>query len=117
MELQDAIEYCLSFPHAGESTPFGLDALIYKVGGKMFALVTFRNEQGGMNLKCSPDRSLELREDWEAITPGYHMNKKHWNTLLFDGSLPSPLVKELIDHSYALVVAGLPKKVRESLQE
>ena len=116
MELQDAIELCLSFPQAEETTPFGPDALVYKVAGKMFALAGARNEFGSMNLKCDPERALELREEWDAITPGYHMSKKHWNTIIFDGSLPSKLIREMIEDSYALVIAGLPKKVRETFQ-
>lgn len=117
MELQDAIELCLSLPKAEETTPFGPDALVYKVAGRMFALAGIENDEGRLNLKGDPERSLELREEWEAIIPGYHMNKQHWNTLIFDGSLPTALVRELIEHSYALVVAGMPRKLRESLQE
>ena len=115
MELQEAIECCLSLPATEETTPFGPDALVYKVAGKMFALAGFKNEQGSMNLKCDPERAIELRDEWEAITAGYHMNKKHWNTLRFDDSLPSKLTRELIEHPYDLVVAGLPRKLRESL--
>ncbi|MDB4652996.1 MmcQ/YjbR family DNA-binding protein, partial [Akkermansiaceae bacterium] len=73
------------------------------------------DEVGRMNLKCDPERALELRDDYEAIIPGYHMNKKHWNTLVLDGSLSGELVGGLIDHSYDLVVKGMPKKLRETL--
>lgn len=117
MELQDAIELCLTLPGTEETTPFGPEALVYKVAGKMFALASMEEDEGRMNLKCDPERSLALRAEWEAIIPGYHMNKRHWNTLICDGSLPTALVQELIKHSYDLVVAGLPRKVRESLQE
>ena len=112
MNLPDAIAHILSKPGAEETTPFGPDALVYKVGGKMFALTSPDDFPASLNLKCDPERSLELRDAWEAITPGYHMNKKHWNTLLLDGSVPAGLVRELIDHSYDLVVASLPKKRR-----
>ena len=115
MELQDAIEICLSLPEVEETTPFGPDGLVYKVAGKMFALAGLKDEVGRMNLKCDPERAVELREEWEAVEPGYHMNKKHWNTVIFDGSLPSDLLRELLEHSYDLVVAGMPKKLRESV--
>lgn len=112
MDLPDAIAHFLSKPGAEETTPFGPDALVYKVGGKMFALTSPDDFPASINLKCDPDRSIELRETWQAITPGYHMNKKHWNTLLLDGSVPTKLIRELIDHSYDLVVKSLPKKRR-----
>ena len=115
MELQDAIGLSLSLPDTEESTPFGPDVLVYKVAGKMFATAGLSDEVGRMNLKCSPERARALREEWEAITPGYHMNKKHWNTVIFDGSLSSPLIRELIEHSYELVVAGMTKKQRDSI--
>ncbi len=81
----------------------------------MFALYSPEDEPLRMNLKCDPERAIALREQYESITPGYHMNKRHWNTLILDGSIPAPLVKELIRHSYDLVFASLTKKVRESL--
>ena len=105
----------LSLPHVVEDTPFGPESLVQKVGGKMFALYSPGGEPLRMNLKCDPARALELREQYESIIPGYHMNKRHWNTLILDGSLPAALVKELIEHSYGLVFASLSKKVRESL--
>lgn len=98
-----------------EETPFGPDVLVYKVGEKMFATLGFEDEIGQMNLKCDPDRAITLREDHEAILPGYHMSKKHWNTLILDGSLAAALVAELIDHSYELVIAGMTKKQHEAL--
>ncbi|MFW2386125.1 MAG: MmcQ/YjbR family DNA-binding protein [Akkermansiaceae bacterium] len=99
-----------------EETPFGPDVLVYKVGGKMFATLGFEDEIGNMNLKCDPDRAVELREEHTAIIPGYHMNKKHWNTLILDGSLFASLVAELIDHSYDLVISGMTKKQRAALE-
>jgi len=99
-----------------EETPFGPDVLVYKVAGKMFATLGFEGAVGRMNLKCAPERALELREEWEGILTGYHMNKKHWNTLVLDGTLPGPLVAELIDHSYELVIDGMTKVQREAYE-
>lgn len=99
-----------------EETPFGPDVLVYKVAKKMFATLGFEDEIGRMNLKCDPDRAIELRDESDSILPGYHMSKKHWNTLILDGSLPASLVTELIDHSYDLVVAGITKKQRAELE-
>lgn len=112
MDLPDAIAHMLSKPGAEETTPFGPDVLVYKVGGKMFALTSPDDFPASINLKCDPERSIELRDTWKAITPGYHMNKKHWNTLVLDGSVPTALIRELIDHSYELVMGSLPKKRR-----
>jgi predicted DNA-binding protein (MmcQ/YjbR family) len=109
MDLPDVISLFLSKPGAEETTPFGPDTLVYKVGGKMFALASPDDFPSSINLKCDPERALMLRDEYAAITPGYHMNKRHWNTLVLDGSVPAKLVRELIDHSYALVVASLPK--------
>jgi predicted DNA-binding protein (MmcQ/YjbR family) len=103
MDLPDLIAYCTSKPGAEETTPFGPDHLVYKVNGKMFALTSPDEFPPRVNLKCDPERALELRDRYEAIIPGYHMNKRHWNTLILDGSLPDQLVRELIDHSYQLV--------------
>ncbi len=116
MDLPDAIEYCLSRPGAEETTPFGPDALVYKVGGKMFALTMPDDFPARINLKCDPERAVLLREEYESITPGYHMNKRHWNTVTLDGSVPSSLLRELIDLSHELVVASLPKAVRAKLR-
>lgn len=113
----DARSHMLAKPEVTEERPFGPEVLVYKVLGKMFATLGFEDEVGRMNLKCDPERALELRDEHEAIIPGYHMNKKHWNTLVLDGSLPAALVAELIGHSYTLVVQGLPKKLRENLEE
>jgi predicted DNA-binding protein (MmcQ/YjbR family) len=104
-----------SLPHVEECTPFGPEHFVEKVGGKIFAIHSPGEEPIRLNLKCDPDRAVELREEHEAIIPGYHMNKKHWNTLILDGSLPAGLVKELIRHSYDLVFASLPRKTREML--
>jgi len=110
-----ARDYVLSKDGVSEETPFGPDVLVYKVAGKMFATLAFEDEIGRMNLKCDPERSVDLRESYSAILPGYHMNKKHWNTLLFTGELEAALVIELIDHSYSLVISGLTQKQRSNL--
>lgn len=115
MELDEFVKMCLVLPGASEETPFGPEALVYKVVGKMFALVGEEDGVGRVNLKGDPDKNLSLREDYEAVIPGYHMNKRHWNTLVFDGTLPHALVAELLQESYDLVVASLPKKSREEL--
>lgn len=112
MDLPDAIARFLAKPGAEETAPFGPDVLVYKVGGKMFALTVPDEFPARINLKCDPERSIVLRDEHDAIIPGYHMNKRHWNTLVLDGSLSSKLVGELIDHSYDLVVAALPKSRR-----
>jgi predicted DNA-binding protein (MmcQ/YjbR family) len=114
MDLPDVIAHCLAKPGAEETTPFGPDALVYKVAGKMFALTVPEDFPSRVNLKCDPERAALLRDEYAAIQPGYHMNKRHWNTVVLDGSVPGRLVRELIDHSYDLVVASLPRRKRES---
>lgn len=113
MDLPDAIDHCLTKPEATESTPFGPEAVVYKVHGKIFAIAVPDEVPPRLNLKCDPDRALALRDEFPAIVPGYHMNKKHWNTLVLDGSLPPTLVRELIDHSYTLVSPARPAKPRK----
>ncbi|CAN5886203.1 MmcQ/YjbR family DNA-binding protein [soil metagenome] len=115
MDLADVCAHCLSLPQVEETTPFGPDVLVYKVAGKMFALAIPDEFPPRVNLKCDPDRALELRDRHESITSGYHMNKKHWNTLMLDSTLPSKLVRELIGHSYELVVASVPARIRKDL--
>ncbi len=116
MNIERFRQLCLEKPGTTEETPFGPDTLVFKVAGKMFAL-TDLNTFESVNLKCDPERAIELREYHEGITPGYHMNKQHWNTVLADGSVKDALIRELLDHSYALVVASLPKKVQAELGE
>jgi len=105
--LADFIEHCLVKKGVEETTPFGPDVLVYKVGGKIFALTRPDEFPPRVNLKCDPDRALELRDEYASVIPGYHMNKNHWNTVILDDILPSDLVCALIDHSYDLVVKGL----------
>ena len=116
MDLPEAIDCCLRLKGGEETAPFGPDVLVYKVAGKMFALAGIRNEVPEMNLKCDPDRALELRDRYEGIKPGYHMSKKHWNTASIDGSVPGALVREMIQESDDLVVAGMTLKQRELLE-
>lgn len=98
-----------------EEMPFGDQTLVFKVLGKMFAL-TGIDHFTSINLKCRPEKAIELREEFPAVKPGYHMNKKHWNTVMMDGSLPDEMILEWTDESYELVVAGLPKKQQTILQ-
>lgn len=108
-------EFCLRLPATTEEFPFDAQTLVFKVKGKIFAL-TDVDTFASINLKCDPEQAVELREQYsDSILPGYHMNKKHWNTVLLNNSLPDTLVKDLITHSYQRVVAGLPKKLRETL--
>ena len=106
----------MSKPGITEELPFGPDTLVFKVMGKAFALCGFEDVPGSCNLKCDPSHAEELREKYSSITPGYHMNKKHWNTVEWDGNVPDHLILELIDHSYNLVKQGLPQKLRSELQ-
>lgn len=110
MNIEEFRTYCLAKPMTTEDTPFDEYTLVFKVAGKMFALTNLRSYES-VNLKCDPERALELRETYEQVKPGYHMSKVHWNTITVDGFNQS-LLKELIDHSYDLVVSKLPKKVR-----
>jgi predicted DNA-binding protein (MmcQ/YjbR family) len=117
MTGSEAIEWCAARPGAVEEFPFGPDARVYKVGGKMFALFASGPEPATVNLKCDPRFAGVLREEHpETITPGYHMNKRHWNTLRFGAGLPGSLVQDLLDHSYALVVDQLPRRLRDELR-
>jgi predicted DNA-binding protein (MmcQ/YjbR family) len=114
MDLDSFRQYCIAKRGVTEETPFGPETLVYKVVGKVFALAPL-DVFDGVNLKCDPERAIELRERYEGIIPGYHMNKQHWNTVDVTGNLPDKLIRELVDHSYALVWASLPAKVRKAL--
>lgn len=103
MNIESIRDYCLSLPDAEETLPFGPDTLVYKVKGKIFLLMGLDSEDLSFNVKCDPDKALELREEFPCVRPGYHMNKKHWNTVLVDGSVSVKQIKEWIDHSYELV--------------
>ncbi len=116
MTLNFFREYCLSKRGTTEDTPFDDNTLCFKVAGKIIAIVDIELFES-VNLKCDPERAIELREKYIGIVPGYHMNKKHWNTVSFDGSVPDNLILELVDHSYSLVLSSLPKKIQNSLTE
>ena len=115
MNIEELRDYCLSLKGATEDFPFGEFNLLLKVQGKMFGLIPLDNPESQITLKCDPERALQLRDEYEAITSAYHFNKKHWNSVRIDPSISQALLCELIQHSYNLVVAGLPKQLRESL--
>lgn len=117
MDLEILRLYCIGKPAVTEGFPFDETTLVFKVMGKMFALLSLDSMPSQINLKCDPEKALELRAEYPAILPGYHMNKSHWNTLILDCSIPRQLVFDLIDHSYRLVFDGLPKKVREQVKD
>ena len=112
MTRDEVLSLCLGLPAAEETYPFGDEVAVIKVGGKMFALVPLGQEPATVNLKCDPAQALGLREAYAGIRPGYHQNKRHWNTVDLDGSVEDDLVRDLISDSYDLVVAGLPRSVR-----
>jgi predicted DNA-binding protein (MmcQ/YjbR family) len=116
MFIDDYRTYCLSKPGVTESTPFGPDTLVFKVMNKMFA-ITGIDEFVFINLKSTPEKSLELRESHEGIKPGWHMNKTHWNSVFTDGSVSDQMIRELTDESYDLIVKSLPKKLQKELEE
>ncbi|MFN5335180.1 MAG: MmcQ/YjbR family DNA-binding protein [Bacteroidota bacterium] len=105
MTLDQLLEHSLTKPDVEESFPFGPEVLVLKVKGKVFLLIPLNTDPLQFNVKCNPERALQLRDEYISIIPGYHMNKKHWNTIILDGTVPSSLIYELIDHSYALVSA------------
>jgi len=110
MNIETLRDYCLFKPGVEETFPFGPDTAVYKVTGKMFLLTGLDSENLQFNVKCDPDKAVELREGFSCVLPGYHMNKKHWNTIIVDGTASTKQLKEWIDHSYDLVSASLPKK-------
>jgi predicted DNA-binding protein (MmcQ/YjbR family) len=114
MDIEAIREYCLSKDGVEETLPFGPDTLVYKVGGKAFLLMGLDAEDLRFNVKCDPDLAQELRERYPCVLPGYHMNKKHWNTIVVDGSVSGSLLKEWIDHSYQLVSSALPRKTKRN---
>ena len=115
MNIEEFRFYCLSKPESEECTPFDESTLVFKVAGKMFALTDILDTEFKVNLKSDPEKAIELREQYEEIQPGYHMNKMHWNTVNFDGSLNSKFLKSLVDESYLLVVKSLKKVDRERI--
>lgn len=116
MNIEELRDYCIAKPYVTEEFPFDEDTLVFKVMGKMFALTSL-SESDSVNLKCDPELAIELREQYTSVLPGYHMNKKHWNTVMFAGPHSTKKLKEWIDHSYQLVVSGLPKKQKKIISE
>jgi predicted DNA-binding protein (MmcQ/YjbR family) len=120
MNIQQLYEFCLSKKGVTEHFPFDEDTLVFKVGGKMFCLTSLKqweNNEPSLNLKCDPEKALELRAEYDAIKPGYHMSKIHWNTIDLNKDVSDKMVCELINHSYDLVFTSLTKKVQNEIQQ
>jgi predicted DNA-binding protein (MmcQ/YjbR family) len=115
MDYQQARNYLLSRPEAWEDFPFGAETAVIKIKNKMFATLSLNKGVAATNLKCDPDEALMLRDIFDAVKPGYHMNKRHWNTVILDGSVPTGEIERMMDRSYGLVVKGLKKVEREAL--
>jgi predicted DNA-binding protein (MmcQ/YjbR family) len=115
MNVESFRDYCLAKPGVTEGFPFGPETLVFKVMGKLFALTNV-DAFDSVNLKCDPEYAIELRETFQGVKPGYHMNRKHWNTVSVESDVPEQLLKEMIDQSYDLVVQSLTKKLRDELQ-
>ena len=116
MNRASAREYLLAKPEAWEDFPFYPDVAVMKIGNRMFATLSEQGATARMNLKCDPDEALILRDIFPAVLPGYHMNKRHWNTVVLDGSIPRGEIERMIDNSYTLVVRGLPARERRALE-
>ncbi len=116
MNIEELREYCINKEGTAEDFPFDETTLVFKVAGRMFALTDLEGNLS-VNLKCDPSIAVELREKYSCVRPGYHMSKKHWNTIDVDGSVSDELIREWIDHSYDLVVSGLPKKKQAELMK
>ena len=115
--LDPVREYCLAKSGTTDGFPFGPEVMVIKVGGKIFAFLAWEKNPLFISLKCDPERAIELREEYEAVTPGYHLNKQQWNSISLDETIFPELIHELIDQSYDLVFAGLTKKIRESIRQ
>lgn len=115
MNIEEVREYGLSLPHATERCPFGPDTLTLEIGGRMFCLMTLDGRWDFYNLKIDPDYSMELRDRFTGIRPGFHQNKRHWVSVDFYGDVPDSLQRELIYHSYCQAASKLPKKIRKEL--
>ncbi|MEQ9308201.1 MAG: MmcQ/YjbR family DNA-binding protein [Balneolaceae bacterium] len=114
MNIEEYRDFCLSFAGVSEGFPFGSQTLVFKVMGKMFALTDIDTFEF-INLKCDPERAIILREQYEEIKPGWHMSKIHWNSVFTHGTLDDEFIKELIIHSYDIIISGLPKKKKDEL--
>jgi predicted DNA-binding protein (MmcQ/YjbR family) len=115
LELNEIREYCLSKKGSSEDFPFDLETLTIRVGDKMFLLTNIKSEDLRINLKCDPLLAIDLRDEFPAVQPGYHMNKVHWNTVYIDGTIPDDRILRMIDHSYDLVLNKLKKADRERI--
>ncbi len=116
MNVEQLREYCLNKKGVTADFPFDEDTLVFKVMNKIFLLVSLEKIPLQINIKCEPEKTIDLRERYESVIPGYHMNKNHWNTVIIDGSIPSKKILEWIDKSYDLIVSGLKKSDREKLK-
>jgi predicted DNA-binding protein (MmcQ/YjbR family) len=116
MRPTDLRLHCLAQPEAVEEFPFTPDHSVFKVAGKMFAISALKRQPLEISVKCDPERALQFRASYEAIAPGWHLNKRHWNTITLGGDVPDALVRDMIEDSYDLVVDGLSKQKRERLQ-
>ena len=116
MHIEQLRNYCIAKPGVEETFPFDQETLVFKVMGKMFALTSL-NDPDNCNLKCDPEKAIELRSNYEAVKPGYHMSKVHWNTVTYNQDLSDQEILKLVDHSYELVVNGLTKKLKQELKE
>lgn len=117
MNRKELFAYCLAKPGAVETYPFDETTTVFKVKNKIFALTGIGGDESSVNLKCDPYHAEALRSIYSSVKPGYHMNKRHWNTVVLDGSIPDDEIKDMIDHSYSLVVSKLPKDKIDSLEK
>ena len=117
MNIEELRDYAILKPGATEGFPFGEDTLVFKVGGKIFLLLSLSSSPVQFNVKSEPEKAIELREQYSCVVPGYHMSKKHWNTVICDGTAKESLIKEWIDDSYNLVYDGLTKKIKAEIAE
>ena len=115
MDIEEIREYCITKPGVTEGFPFINTVLVFKVAGKMFALLDLSEDSKGISLKCDPELAIELREQHTEVTPAYHFNKQHWNGINLNGGISNNQLKEWIDHSYTIVVDSLPKSKKETL--
>jgi len=116
MNIEEFRAYCLSKPGVTDGFPFGESTLVFKVMNKIFAITGLDAPEFRVNLKCDPERAIELREQFDFVLPGWHMNKKHWNTIVVESEITDAFLIELTNHSYELIVASLPKKLKEELK-
>ena len=114
MNIETLREYCLGKPDVEEALPFGPNTLVYKVNGKIFLITGLDEETLSFNVKCDPALAIELREQFDCVQPGYHMNKKHWNTIIVDGSVSTKQLKEWIDHSYELINKKQERSIKKA---